>query len=300
MIVGANPDLANITLHLTDPLPPSGSVNASTITWTSDKPGVVSNNGQTINRPPFSSGDTAVTLTATLVKDAASDTKDFSLTVIKLNASSAKELIEFKILGNGTVTEGTHTVAVTVPFGTDVTTLAPAIVVSPLATVSPLSGIVNNFTTPQTYTVTAEDGISTQDYTVTVTVDADPDIAKVTADKNALIPGDIKGFNPDLDNITVALSNPLPSNGLINSSNITWASGSPLIVSDNGQTINRPTFSAGNATVTFTATLVLGAVTQTKDFTLTVLKADPSSDKAILTYTIFGDGTVNEQPRQSQ
>lgn len=38
MIVGANPNLSNITLPLTNPLPSIGSVEGSTITWTSDKP----------------------------------------------------------------------------------------------------------------------------------------------------------------------------------------------------------------------------------------------------------------------
>ena len=60
-----------------------------------------------------------------------------------------------------------HTVTLVVPGGTDITNLAPTILVSASATVSPSSGAAENFTNPVVYTVTAEDG-STQTYTVTV------------------------------------------------------------------------------------------------------------------------------------
>ena len=59
-------------------------------------------------------------------------------------------------------------VSLTVPYGTDLTTLNPTFTVSPFATVSPASGTARNFTTPQTYTVTAQDGVTTKIYTATV------------------------------------------------------------------------------------------------------------------------------------
>jgi len=65
-------------------------------------------------------------------------------------------------------TPSPHTVALTVPYGTDVTNLTPTIAVSNGATVSPTSGTAENFSSPQTYTVTAQDGVTTQQYTVTV------------------------------------------------------------------------------------------------------------------------------------
>lgn len=79
----------------------------------------------------------------------------------------------------GTVDDTAHTVGVTVPFGTAVTALAPTIAVSEGATVSPTSGTSKNFTTAQTYTVTAEDATTTQAYTVTVTVAADATTTQV-------------------------------------------------------------------------------------------------------------------------
>jgi hypothetical protein len=69
----------------------------------------------------------------------------------------------------GTVNQNDHTVELNVPSGTDVTNLAPSIVISPKATVSPASLASYDFTNPVVYKVTAED-LSTQDYTVTVNI----------------------------------------------------------------------------------------------------------------------------------
>ncbi|MDD5639322.1 MAG: hypothetical protein PHR47_00760, partial [Candidatus Pacebacteria bacterium] len=54
------------------------------------------------------------------------------------------------------------------PYGTNVTSLTPTITISTDATISPLSGVAQNFTNPVTYRVTAQGG-AFQDYVVTVT-----------------------------------------------------------------------------------------------------------------------------------
>ncbi len=86
-------------------------------------------------------------------------------------SNSVKAITTFTIpnqTGVSTINEGAHTVAITVPFGTDVTALAPTITITGTS-ISPNTGVAHNFTTSQTYTVTAADS-STQGYTVTVTV----------------------------------------------------------------------------------------------------------------------------------
>ena len=85
--------------------------------------------------------------------------------------SSAKAVTAFTFPSSTGVTidEGAHTIVVTVPLGTDVTTLIPTITLTG-ASVNPASGAAHDFTTPQTYTVTAADA-STQAYVVTVTVE---------------------------------------------------------------------------------------------------------------------------------
>lgn len=82
--------------------------------------------------------------------------------------SSAKAITAFSIasqLTNGAIT-GTD-IFVPVSVGANLTALVPTISISPAASVSPLSGVAQNFTSPVTYTVTAEDS-TTQNYTVTV------------------------------------------------------------------------------------------------------------------------------------
>jgi hypothetical protein len=56
-----------------------------------------------------------------------------------------------------------------VPLNTNVTALVPTIAVSPKATVSPTTGLPQNFTNPVSYTVTAEDG-TTQTYSVSAVI----------------------------------------------------------------------------------------------------------------------------------
>ncbi len=117
------------------------------------------------------------------------------------------------------------------------------------------------------------------------------DTALANADKAVLYDNSIKGGNSSLSNVMVALASPLPSLGFVNDSAITWGSGTPVVVSNDGQTVIRPEFAAGNATVTFTATLAKGTATVTKDFTLTVIKKDQTGDVAFaLTTPAAGGG----------
>jgi hypothetical protein len=59
-------------------------------------------------------------------------------------------------------------IAAEVAFGVDITQLIPTIEISPRATVSPASGVQQNFAGPVVYTVTAEDG-TTKTFTAAVT-----------------------------------------------------------------------------------------------------------------------------------
>ena len=82
--------------------------------------------------------------------------------------SPAKDILTFSFGALGSAAVGASTVNLDVPIGTDRTALAPTYTLSPGATCSPVSGASQNFTSAQTYTVTAQDG-STKAYTVTVT-----------------------------------------------------------------------------------------------------------------------------------
>jgi hypothetical protein len=77
--------------------------------------------------------------------------------------------------GPATISTLNHTVGIDVLYGTNVSALSPTITVSSGASIDPLSGSIEDFTNPFVYTVTAEDGITVQDWTVTVTVVNSPE-----------------------------------------------------------------------------------------------------------------------------
>ena len=104
----------------------------------------------------------------------------FMLLLILLTSCSKKELItikssekqiksfSFKTLNiNASIDSVQRNITTTLPFGTDASSLTPTIIISSKATISPASDVIQNFTKPVLYTVTAEDG-SSQTFTVNI------------------------------------------------------------------------------------------------------------------------------------
>ena len=88
--------------------------------------------------------------------------------------STSKDFLTFgaNVSGSSAIIDTVaDTVVWTVPYGTSLTSMAPTYTVSAQAAGSPVSGTTLNFSTPQTYTLTGQDG-STKVYTVTVAADA--------------------------------------------------------------------------------------------------------------------------------
>ncbi len=77
-------------------------------------------------------------------------------------------------VGASAIDTQNHTVHITLPHGADVSALSPTITLSPGASVAPASGTAQNFTNPVAYTVTAEDGTTSQVWTVTVALENAP------------------------------------------------------------------------------------------------------------------------------
>jgi len=85
--------------------------------------------------------------------------------------TDATDIITFVLegqVGPAAINDAAHTVAIEVLRGTNLAALAPAITLPTGATSSPASGEVVDFTNPVTYTVTAQDGSTTQEWTVVV------------------------------------------------------------------------------------------------------------------------------------
>jgi len=115
----------------------------------------------------FSSGAVQYTVTA---EDGVTE-KVYSVTVAEDAPSTECVLTFFSVDGReGVINESAGTVSVTVPAGTDVTALSTGAAFSAGASISPLTNTVQNFSTPKVYRVTAQDGTTFKEYTVTVTV----------------------------------------------------------------------------------------------------------------------------------
>ena len=100
--------------------------------------------------------------------------QQYTVTVIvEVGKSSDKKITEFKFASvsnaNVSINEDKKTISVAVPTGTDVKKLVPTITISENATVDPATGVVNDFSSSVTYTVTAQDGTKTS-YIVAVEV----------------------------------------------------------------------------------------------------------------------------------
>lgn len=197
--------------------------------------------------------------------------------------STETDILEFTFTeqsSDAVIDTENHTVNIEVIYGTDVTELVPEIIVSSGATVDPQSGVAQNFTNPVTYTVTAEDEETTQDWTVMVTVaetlsTAAEILAFVLEDEvqEAVIDSGAATVNA-LVQWDVQLTELLPE----------------VIVSPGAQ-VTPTTVQNFTSPVVYTVTAQDGETT--KDWTVTVINAEPPSDEAnILSFEL--DELVND------
>jgi hypothetical protein len=230
--------------------------------------------------PSLSSGSHQ--LTASYVGNDEYVTLTSNQVTVSAAANPAKAITAFSFASpaaTGTVNEASKTIAVTVPYGTNVTALAPTIVHSG-ASISPNSGVAQNFTNPVTYTVRAADN-STQSYTVTVTVAANP--AKAITAFSFASPAATGTVNEASK--TIAVTVPYGTN-------VTALA--PTIV-HTGASISPNSGVAQNFTTPVTYT-VTAADSTTQSYTVTVtVAANPA--KAITAFSFASPaatGTVNE------
>ena len=177
------------TETLTATVSPATATNQS-VTWLSSNTAAATVTAGVVTAV----GAGTATITVTTVDGSFTDTCSVTVSV----PVDAKAITSFALAGAaGTINETAGTIAVTVPFGTDVTSLTPTIVHSG-AGISPTGA--QDFTDPVVYTVTAVDS-SEKEYTVTVTIAAQtppgggtgtppttpPPVPEVPADETATI-----------------------------------------------------------------------------------------------------------------
>jgi len=130
--------------------------------------------------------------------------EDWTVSVTRA-LSSETDMFSFELAaqtGPALVNLSNHTISIEVESGTDITNLVPTIVLSNGATSSPAIGSAVDFTEPVIYTITAEDGVTTQDWVVSVTVEKE-----VTALSEELQLPELKVFpNPVSETLKVISS----------------------------------------------------------------------------------------------
>ncbi|TCO06873.1 DUF5018 domain-containing protein, partial [Natronoflexus pectinivorans] len=127
------------------------------------------------------------------------------LVTVTLAPNNEALITSFSISGQtGLIDDDAGTISITLPFGTDLTNLTPEINISENATITPLSEDLQEFSYSVTYRVTAEDGVTTNEYLVTVTM-APNDEAHITY---FYINDQVSETEIDFENFTISLKMP--------------------------------------------------------------------------------------------
>jgi pectate lyase len=139
---------------------------------TSVIPQAVSISSQASINPPATSAQNFTAPVVYTVTAQNGATKNWTVTVTQV-ASPAKEITAFVLsssqIGNATINSAAGTIGITMPNTVNLTNISPSsITISANATIAPSATAAQNFTSPVTYTVTAQDG-STKSWTVNVT-----------------------------------------------------------------------------------------------------------------------------------
>lgn len=145
-------------------------VTALTATFTLSIEATASVNGNT-QTSEITTNDFMSPVTYTVIAQDGVIIQNWTVTVAEAAPSTDTVIKTFFVSGQTGVAidADNHTIDVEVASGTDVSSLTPTVSVSENATIDPASGVARDFTSPVIYTVTAQDGSTTQDWTVTVT-----------------------------------------------------------------------------------------------------------------------------------
>ena len=183
------------------------------------------------------------------------------------------------------VINGTN-VTLTVPYGTNVTNLAPTYALSPDATCTTPSGTALNFTTPQNYTVTSSDSLITKIYAVTVVIAPPlPEFtltAPTTWDGRSTITA-----QPVISNLSLLQSN--------NGTNFTydWSISGVAVTQTTSPSIMTLTRSQGSGPLVVTLTMNNGTENVTASTTITI--QEPATDPWVERTPVADEKPVNNQ-----
>jgi len=274
-------DTSAVTSNLTLPT----EIDGVTITWSSSGDGI-SDSG-VINPDNYQGVNKTATLTATLIKGDATDTKEFTVTILKLPMSDIEAVaLAKKDLGIGLV--GDELLDITEDITLPTTVHNNGVVISWESNNTSIvsnSGVVNrpSYTIGSTgvtlkATLTKGSVSDTKEIIVFVRPLAMTGDEIIADAYNRLGFDDIKGANSSADNIVSNLN--LPSNLIVdNGSNvlIKWESNPSSLIDSDG-TIHAPTFSQGDANVKLIATIGVPSSDNPSEFDVAFATVSKSFD----------------------
>jgi hypothetical protein len=254
------------------------------------------------------SGTTTNDFTSTVIYRVVAENtsvRNYYVTVTKAAARTEKQIITFefrKLTPHvfGIINETAHTIALTVPHATDVTSLIAFFNHSPLSIVKIGSDVQkadtteNNFTNPVTYTVYAENG-DTQNYVVTVTKAAASNAKDMLTFSFAGLVPPVTGIIVD-QNITLTV--PFGTDRTTLVATFTHSLLSTVAVGATPQVSG----ATQNDFTTDKVYVVTAENASTKNYTVHVAVVPPLTGKSILTFsfkTLDPDviGTINESAK---
>lgn len=242
---------------------------------TSLVPSIGLSGGASINPLSDVARDFSSPVTYTVTADDGTTTQDWVVSITAGAASSETDIVSFTIPeldAPATIDNLLHTVMGSVPYGTDLTILVPTLGVSTGATISPASDVATDFSSSVTYTVTAQDGISTQDWVVSIQV-----LPNTAAE--------ITSFDiPELAT-PVTIDNLLSTvDGMVPYGTVLTAL-VPTIEVSTGATINPPSGTANDFSSPVTYTVMAEDGTTTQDWVISISLA-PNTETDITGFTL--------------
>ncbi len=257
---------------------PAFGASGSVIKWTSSNPTVLGSDGQ-VTRPTDAAA--TVILSAEITKDGVTETKSFTVLVAALPADPVLVLRRDKTNLNplwkagdspGSVT-GPMELPTSGPGGSTITWVA-----TPTGVIDPLTGNVIRSSTDTPVTLTATISYGKAPNTKTDTKTFDVSVLKIPTDPAVAAKEDAAsiaiGYPQGDSRFSITDDIKLPTIG-DDGSIITWTSSAPGLIGIGG-TVTRPSYTAGDKTVTLTAVVQKGSETVIRTFTV-IVSALPKS-----------------------
>ncbi|WP_225999762.1 immunoglobulin-like domain-containing protein [Paenibacillus sp. BJ-4] len=249
---------------------PRTGLNGTTVSWSSDSPDVITKEGA-VTRPSYDAGDKKVTLTATITKGTASDTRTFEVTVLKATAQDTlDQAADHLSLGDLTAVKDN----ISLPL-------------------SGYGGVLIEWSTAKPLIIAADGTLTRPSYShgdTDVTLTATLQLAGLSKTKNftahvlSLPMSDTEAVDAayralELPMTTVTGDVYLPTDAL-NGVQVSWTSNQPEFLDHTGH-VTFPSYVQGDQNITLEAVLSRGGVELRKTFSLLVPALPVSADEAV-------------------